>query len=59
MILGSDLLEVFSYTDLLCFLAPLNEAKKAWHSPEALSQSEAAGIWGSSLQLRSALATPF
>lgn len=34
-------------------------AKKAWHSPEGLSQSWAAGIWGSSLQFCSVLAAPF
>lgn len=34
-------------------------AEEAWHSPEALSQSWAAGIWGSSLQFCSVLAAPF
>lgn len=34
-------------------------AGEAWHSPEALSQSWAAGVWGSSLQFCSVLAASF
>lgn len=42
------------------FLWPTSmRAEEAWHSPEALSQSWAAGIWGSSLQFCSVLAALF
>lgn len=58
--IGSDVIFGFFSDVLLLSLWPFStRAKKAWHSPEALSQSWAAGIWGSSLQFRSVLAAPF
>lgn len=60
--IGSNIIFGFFFWRLPPFLSLLSystRAKEAWHSPENLSQSWAAGIWGSSLQFSSTLTAPF